>query len=208
MKNIIFDTMELWSNTVEQQEEAIKEDIESGYTEYMELEDIQGVALDSANDVYAVELEDSLSYIEETIQKFISRYQKRYRTNIEHVAFIGTRSSHYGGIGGAGVKVGRMIAAEDLKEVFYGEQFSIGITDENTLQLSSHDHDGSNHMEMVLITAKESEAVERAHEGYQTHEDYLIYLDEKGKQPTRLDKAFTGTFESVEEAVYTASDIL
>ena len=201
MKNIIFDTMELWSNTVEQQVELIKEDIESGYTEYMELEDIQDVAIDSANEVYADELEDSLYYIEETIQKFIRRYEVRYGTNIEHVAFIGTRSSHYGGIGGAGVKVGRMIAAEDLKEVFYGEQFSIGITDENTLQLSSHDHDGSNHMEMILVTSNESEAVEAKYEGYQTHEDYLIYLDEKGKQPTRLDKAFTGMFESVEEAV-------
>ena len=201
MKNIILDTMEFWNDTVEGQVELIKEDIESGYTEYMDIEDIQGVALDSANDVYAVELEDSLSYIEETIQKFISRYQKRYRTNIEHVAFIGTRSSHYGGIGGAGVKVGRLVAVEDLKEVFYGEQFSIGITDENTLQLSSHDHDGSNHMEMILVTSKESEAVESKYEGYQTHEDYLIYLDEKGKQPTRLDKAFIGVFEEVKEAV-------
>ena len=201
MKNIIFDTMELWSNTVEQQVELIKEDIESGYTEYMDIEDIQDVAIDSANEVYADEMEDSLYYIEETIQKFIRRYEVRYGTNIEHVAFIGTRSSHYGGIGGAGVKVGRMIAAEDLKEVFYGEQFSIGITDENTLQLSSHDHDGSNHMEMILVTSNESEAVEAKYEGYQTHEDYLIYLDEKGKQPTRLDKAFTGMFESVEEAV-------
>ena len=201
MKNIILDTMEFWEAIKKGEMELIKEDIENGYTEYMDIEDIEDVAVDSANDVYAVELEDSLSYIEETIQKFISRYQKRYRTNIEHVAFIGTRSSHYGGIGGAGVKVGRMIAAEDLKEVFYGEQFSIGITDENTLQLSSHDHDGSNHMEMVLITAKESEAVESKYDGYQSHEDYLIYLDEKGKQPTRLDKAFTGTFESVEEAV-------
>lgn len=201
MKNIILDTMEFWNDTVEGQVELIKEDIESGYTEYMELEDIQDVAIDSANDVYAVELEDSLSYIEETIQEFISRYQKRYRTNIEHVAFIGTRSSHYGGIGGAGVKVGRMIAAEDLKEVFYGEQFSIGITDENTLQLSSHDHDGSNHMEMILVTSKESEAVESKYDGYQSHEDYLIYLDEKGKQPTRLDKAFIGVLERVAEAV-------
>lgn len=201
MKNIILDTMEFWNDTVEGQVELIKEDIESGYTEYMEPEDIQDVALDSANEVYADELEDSLSYIEETIQKFISRYQKRYRTNIEHVAFIGTRSSHYGGIGGAGVKVGRLVAVEDLKEVFYGEQFSIGITDNNTLQLSSHDHDGGNHMEMILITAKESEAVESKYEGYQTHEDYLIYLDEKGKQPTRLDKAFIGVFEEVKEAV-------
>ena len=201
MKNIILDTMEFWNDTVEGQVELIKEDIESGYTEYMEPEDIQDVAIDSANEVYADELEDSLSYIEETIQKFISRYQKRYRTNIEHVAFIGTRSSHYGGIGGAGVKVGRLVAVEDLKEVFYGEQFSIGITDENTLQLSSHDHDGSNHMEMILVTSKESEAVESKYEGYQTHEDYLIYLDEKGKQPTRLDKAFIGVFEEVKEAV-------
>lgn len=201
MKNIIFDTMEFWNDTVEGQVELIKEDIESGYTEYMDIEDIQDVAIDSANDVYADELEDSLSYIEETIQKFISRYQKRYRTNIEHVAFIGTRSSHYGGIGGAGVKVGRLVAVEDLKEVFYGEQFSIGITDENTLQLSTHDHDGSNHMEMILVTANESEAVEAKYEGYQTHEEYLIYLDEKGKNPTRLDKAFIGVFEEVKEAV-------
>ena len=201
MKNIIFDTMELWSSTVEQQEEAIKEDIEAGYTEYMDIEDIQDVAIDSANDVYADVLEDELEFVTDCLQEFIRRYEVRYKTNIEHVAFIGTRSSHYGGIGGAGVKVGRMIAAEDLKEVFYGEQFSIGITDENTLQLSSHDHDGSNHMEMILVTSKESEAIESKYDGYQSHEDYLIYLDEKGKQPTRLDKAFTGTFESVEEAV-------
>ena len=201
MKNIILDTMEFWNDTVEGQVELIKEDIESGYTEYMDIEDIQDVAIDSANEVYADVLRDELEFVTDCLQEFIRRYEVRYNTNIEHVAFIGTRSSHYGGIGGAGVKVGRMIAAEDLKEVFYGEQFSIGITDENTLQLSSHDHDGSNHMEMILVTSKESEAVESKYEGYQTHEDYLIYLDEKGKQPTRLDKAFTGLFESVEEAV-------
>ena len=201
MKNIIFDTMELWSNTVEQQEEAIKEDIESGYTEYMELEDIQDVAIDSANDVYADVLRDELEFVTDCLQEFIRRYEVRYNTNIEHVAFIGTRSSHYGSIGGAGVTVGRMIAAEDLKEVFYGEEFSIGITDNNTLHFSTHDHDGSNHTEMILITANESEAVESKYDGYQSHEDYLFYLVEKGKQPTRLDKAFTGTFESVEEAV-------
>ena len=201
MKNIILDTMEFWNDTVEGQVELIKEDIESGYTEYMEPEDIQDVAIDSANDVYADVLEVELEFVTHYLQEFIRRYEVRYNTNIEHVAFIGSRSSHYGGIGGAGVKVGRMIAVEDLQEVFYGEQFSIGITDENTLQLSTHDHDGSNHMEMILVTSKESEAIESKYDGYQSHEDYLIYLDEKGKQPTRLDKAFTGTFESVEEAV-------
>ena len=201
MKNIILDTMEFWNDTVEGQVELIKEDIESGYTEYMELEDIQDVAIDSANDVYADVLRDELEFVTDCLQEFIRRYEVRYNTNIEHVAFIGTRSSHYGSIGGAGVTVGRLIAIEDLQEVFYGEEFSIGITDNNTLQLSSHDHDGSNHMEMILITSKESEAIESKYDGYQSHEDYLFYLVEKGKQPTRLDKAFTGTFESVEEAV-------
>lgn len=201
MKNIILDTMEFWNGTVESQVELIKEDIETGYTEYMEFEDIQDVAIDSANDVYADELENELEFVTNCLLEFISRYEVRYGTVIEHVAFIGTRSSHYGGIGGAGVKVGRMDTVEDLQEVFYGDQFSIGITDNNTLQLSSYDHDGGNHMEMVLITANESEAVESKYDGYQTHEDYLIYLDEKGKQPTRLDKAFTGMFKRVEEAV-------
>ena len=62
MKNIIFGTMELWSNMVEQQESTIKEDIESGYTEYMEPEDIQEEAVDSANDLYHDILEDELDY--------------------------------------------------------------------------------------------------------------------------------------------------
>lgn len=201
MKNIIFDTMEFWNGLVEGKVEAIKEDIEAGYTEYMELEDIQDEAVDSANDLFFEELSYELEFISEEIKDFISRYENRYKTNIEHVAFIGSRSSHYGSIGGAGVTVGRMTTTEDLKEVFYGEQFSIGITEDNTLLLSTHDHDGSNHMEMVLVTAKESEAVDSKHEGYQTHEDYLIYLDEKGKQSTRLDKAFTDVFGRVEEAV-------
>ena len=201
MKNIILDTMEFWEAIKKGEMELIKEDIENGYTEYMDIEDIEDVAVDSASDVFYDYLTDELERIDGYIKEFIKRYEKRYNTSIEHVAFIGTRSSHYGGIGGAGVKVGRMIAAEDLKEVFYGEEFSIGITDENTLQLSSHDHDGSNHMEMILITAKESEAVESKYDGYQSHEDYLIYLDEKGKQPTRLDKAFIGVFEEVKEAV-------
>ena len=201
MKNIILDTMEFWEAIKKGEMELIKEDIENGYTEYMDIEDIEDVAVDSASDVFYDYLTDELERIDGYIKEFIKRYEKRYNTSIEHVAFIGTRSSHYGGIGGAGVKVGRMIAAVDLKEVFYGEEFSIGITDENTLQLSSHDHDGSNHMEMILITAKESEAVESKYDGYQSHEDYLIYLDEKGKQPTRLDKAFIGVFEEVKEAV-------
>ena len=201
MKNIIFGTMELWSNMVEQQESTIKEDIESGYTEYMEPEDIQEEAVDSANDLYHDILEDELDYFGGLIQEFISRYESRYKTNIEHVAFIGTRSSHYGGIGGAGVKVGRVEPVEDLQRIFYGEAFSIEITDKNTLQLNTHDHDGTNHMEMILVTTNESEAVDSKYEGYQTHEDYLIYLDEKGKKPTKLDKAFTGIFEREAEVV-------
>ncbi len=201
MKNIILDTMEFWESIKKGEMELIKEDIENGYTEYMDIEDIEDVAVDSASDVFYDYLTDELERIDGYLKEFIKRYEKRYNTSIEHVAFIGTRSSHYGSIGGNGAKVGRLVHVEDLKEVFYGEQFSIGITDNNTLQLSTHDHDGGNHMEMILVTANESEAVESKYDGYQTHEDYLIYLDEKGKNPTRLDKAFIGVFEEVKEAV-------
>lgn len=201
MTNTIFSTQELWEDLEKSEKENLIEEIENNEIGEMTESEIEESALDGANNIYYDVLTDCIDNKVETIQDFIERYEKRYNTSISHVAFIGSRSSHYGSIGGAGVKVGRMIATEDLQEVFYGEEFSISITDNNTLQLSTHDHDGSNHMEMILITANESEAVETKYEGYQTHEDYLIYLDEKGKQPTRLDKAFTRVLEREAEAV-------
>ena len=47
-------------------------------------------------------IESELDYLSSELQAFISRYEKRYKTDISNIVFIGSRTSRYGAIGGSG----------------------------------------------------------------------------------------------------------
>lgn len=103
-------------------------------------------------DMYEINMEQANMFL----QDFISSYETRYHTKISAICFLGSRSSLYGRIGGNGAIVGT--ATEDITlEDAIGEcdEFEIKVNKDNQLSLIKCDHDGSNHMELILLTEKE-----------------------------------------------------
>ena len=173
MKTII-DTMDYYNGLVDSMVEHLKdhEDLDMAYS--------------SANDVYNDYLNDEIDYIQYELNQFIKRYEKRYNTKIDTLLFTGTRSSHYGYIGGAGAELGG--TAEDITDLLQQltlDEFTINIED-NTLQIATHDHDGTNYLNMVLITENESD---KAYNSNSDIRDMFRY-----KKHTKLDKQFKQAF--------------
>lgn len=132
--------------------------------------------------------EEDLSCISWELQDFIKRYEKRYKTSVVDVVFLGGRSSHYGSIGGAGASVGISAGGTDIQEMYFNaNDIEYGITD-GFLTLRTFDHDGSNFMEMILVTQNEQDKAEVL--GLDIRE----YLDDAGKSPTKLDSTFLKAF--------------
>lgn len=180
MKTII-DTIDYYNNLVNSMVEHLKEDHED-LTEN-ELEDM---AYNSTSDVYSDYLNDGVDYIQYELNQFIKRYEKRYNTKIDTLLFTGTRSSHYGSICGAGAELGG--TAEDLMDLLEQltpDDFSINIED-NKLQIATYDHDGTNYLNMVLITENESD---KAYNSNSDIRDMFRY-----KKHTKLDKQFIQSF--------------
>lgn len=180
MKTII-NTMNYYNDLVDSMMEHLNEEHED-LTEN-ELEDM---AYSSANDVYSDYLNDGVDYIQYELNQFIKRYEKRYSTKIDTLLFTGTRSSHYGSIGGAGAELGG--TAEDITDLLQQltpDEFSINIED-NKLQIETYDHDGTNYLNMILITENESD---KAYNSNTDIRDMFRY-----KKYTKLDKQFKKTF--------------
>jgi len=180
MKTII-NTMNYYNNLVNSMVEDLKENHED-LTEN-ELEDM---AYNSVNDVYNDFLNEGIDYIQYELNQFIKRYEKRYSTKIDTLLFTGTRSSHYGYIGGAGAELGGTAKdITDLLQQLTPDEFTINIED-NTLQIETYDHDGTNYLNMILITENESD---KAYNSDTDIRDMFRY-----KKHTTLDKQFKKTF--------------
>ena len=130
-------------------------------------------------------IESELDYLSSELQAFISRYEKRYKTDISNIVFIGSRTSRYGAIGGSGRTVGKEASSIDLRDMnFNYDRFAFHITADNKLQLVTADHDGSNFMELVLVTSREQAQAD------ELGEDIRVVIDDKAKRSTKLDKKF------------------
>lgn len=176
MKTII-DTMDYYNNLVNSMVEQLKEDHED-LTE----NELENMAYNSTSDM----LDDEIGYIQYELNQFIKRYEKRYNTKIDTLLFTGTRSSHYGSIGGAGAELGG--TAEDLMDLLEQltlDDFSINIED-NKLQIATHDHDGTNYLNMILITENESD------KAYNSDTDIRDMF--RRKKHTKLDRQFKQVF--------------
>ena len=176
MKTII-DTMDYYNGLVDSMVEQLKEDHED-LTE----NELENMAYNSTSDM----LDDEIGYIQYELNQFIKRYEKRYNTKIDTLLFTGTRSSGYGYIGGAGAELGG--TAEDITDLLQQltpDDFSINIED-NTLQIATHDHDGTNYLNMILITENESD---KAYNSYSDIRDMFRY-----KKHTKLDRQFKQAF--------------
>src|SRR5699024_1207166 len=180
MKTII-DTIDYYNNLLNSMVEHLKEDHED-LTE----NELQNMAYSSTIDIYGDYLNDELDYIQYELDQFIKRYEKRYNTKIDTLLFTGTRSSGYGYIGGAGAELGG--TAKDITDLLQQltlDDFSINIED-NKLQIATYDHDGTNYLNMVLITENESD---KAYNSYSDIRDMFRY-----KKHTKLDKQFKEAF--------------
>ena len=176
MKTII-DTIDYYNNLVNSMVEQLKEDHED-LTE----NELENMAYNSTSDM----LDDEIGYIQYELNQFIKRYEKRYNTKIDTLLFTGTRSSHYGYIGGNGAELGG--TAEDLMDLLEQltlDEFSINIED-NTLQIATHDHDGTNYLNMILITENESD------KAYNSDTDIRDMF--RRKKHTKLDRQFKQAF--------------
>lgn len=152
-----------------------------------EPEDMDDTAYSWANDMNTESIHMERDYIQEELDRFIKRYEKRYGTSINTLLFVGSRYSHYGAIGGNGASLGG--TADDLRDLFRQlcpDDYSIEVSEENTLVINTGDHDGTNRFEMVLITENEAERAENAWEDIRD-----MFRD---KKPTKLDKAFRAVF--------------
>ena len=130
-------------------------------------------------------IDSELDYLSSELQAFISRYEKRYRTEISNIVFIGSRRSRYGAIGGGGRTVGKEASSNDLRDIdFNYDRIAFYITADNKLQLVTADHDGTNHMELVLVTSREQAQAD------ELGADIRAYIDDKAKRSTKLDKKF------------------
>ena len=134
---------------------------------------------------------DNLEYLAYEFKSFIERYEERYKTRIVDVVFKGQRSSRYGAIGGGGADVGYRLNGTDLSSMSYGntDHIEYNITDDSKLQIITHDHDGSNFMESILITQRDEERFDAS-----CYDDIREYLDDHPKKSTRLDKKFKLSF--------------
>ena len=176
MKTII-DTIDYYNNLVNSMVEQLKEDHED-LTE----NELENMAYNSTSDM----LDDEIGYIQYELNQFIKRYEKRYNTKIDTLLFTGTRSSRYGSIGGAGAELGGTAKdLMDLLEQLTPAEFTINIED-NTLQIATHDHDGTNYLNMILITENESD---KAYNSDTDIRDMFRY-----KKHTKLDKQFKEAF--------------
>ena len=176
MKTII-DTMDYYNNLVNSMVEQLKEDHED-LTE----NELENMAYNSTSDM----LDDEIGYIQYELNQFIKRYEKRYNTKIDTLLFTGTRSSHYGYIGGAGAELGGTAKdIMDLLEQLTLDDFSINIED-NKLQIATHDHDGTNYLNMILITENESD------KAYNSDTDIRDMF--RRKKHTKLDRQFKQVF--------------
>ena len=176
MKTII-NTMNYYNDLVDGMMEQLKEDHED-LTE----NELENMAYNSTSDM----LDDEIGYIQYELNQFIKRYEKRYNTKIDTLLFTGTRSSGYGSIGGNGAELGG--TAEDITDLLQQltpDDFSINIED-NKLQIATYDHDGTNYLNMVLITENESD---KAYNSYSDITDMF-----RCKKHTKLDRQFKQAF--------------
>lgn len=180
MKTII-DTIDYYTGLIESIIENLRED-----NEHLTKHELKNVAYSITNDLYQEYLNDNIDYIQYELNQFIKRYEKRYNTKIDTLLFTGTRSSGYGYIGGAGAELGG--TAEDITDLLQQltpDDFSINIED-NKLQIATYDHDGTNYLNMVLITENESD---KAYNSGSDIRDMFRY-----KKHTKLDKQFKQAF--------------
>ncbi|WP_281512330.1 hypothetical protein [Mammaliicoccus vitulinus] len=139
-------------------------------------------------------MDDSLWMLNDALSKFVKDYEKRYKTSIAAFAFVGERASHYGAIGGNGRICGVPCENKDIGEALEGcDGFEFNITEDKTFELRKIDHDGSNFMELRLVTQNEYNTYQIYLEDYFNLAEFIFNL---GKKPTKMSNDFIQQFKN------------
>lgn len=96
-------------------------------------------------------IEFEQEYLIEFIQGLIEQYEKQYNTSVVGLMLLGGRYSHYGAIGGNGLKTGKVVSYRNLSDIFLGDDMIVTINEDNQLELTYLDHDGRNTVTMSMI---------------------------------------------------------
>lgn len=190
MEKTLLDTQEFYDHVKSWATRSLLEEWSNDPDKFDDLEEFDTDVEILTNLDYHNQLYCELHQIDYAVTDFCNRYNKRYKTSVAKLLFTGSRSSHYGSIGGNGSMIGAEAdTVEDLINQASPEDYSITITEEGTLQVSTYDHDGGNHFEMVLITQNEEDKAQNAYEDIR---DMFRY-----KKHTKIDKAFKKEFGAV-----------
>lgn len=192
MTKTIFNSNRLQGEVFQNAIQGIEENIRLGYCEPMDNQDIEELASDIVNDDFYQYYEDEIDNVFYSLENFIKRYEKRYKTSVSLLAFIGSRSSYYGAIGGNGAIVGRIVELDSFHDIgIYSDSIELRVNENKSLELVRRDHDGTNTMNMILVTESEIEKIENKY-GYVDHSDILREI--ANKKATKLDNKFIKSF--------------
>lgn len=144
--------------------------------------------------LYSDTLENELENLNFNLQEFVEDYENRYKTKIVAYAFVGSRFSPYGMIGGNNQICGTSAENMQLEEALSGcDDFAFNITKDKYLELVKMDHDGSNSMDLRLVTQNEYDTYQAYMDDYFNLAEFIYEL---GKRPTKLSNNFCSLYDN------------
>lgn len=142
--------------------------------------------------LYTDTLNNELEELNNNLSQFVEDYENRYKTKIVAYAFVGSRFSPYGMIGGNNLICGTSAENMQLEEALSGcDDFAFNITKDKYLELVKMDHDGSNSMDLRLVTKNEFETYQYYSDDYLNLAEFIFKL---GKKPTKVSNTFLNNY--------------
>lgn len=152
------------------------------------------LSLDDEEMFYGDLLEDEIAMLNDSLNDFVKVYENRYKTKIVAYAFVGSRFSPYGMIGGNNLICGTSAENMQLEEALSGcDDFAFNITKDKYLELVKMDHDGSNSMDLRLVTQNEYDTYQAYMDDYFNLAEFIYEL---GKKPTKLSNNFCSLYDN------------
>ena len=127
-------------------------------------------------------------YFQEKMEKFISRYEKRYHTDVNSILLISKRESFYGNWNPAGGRVGYRLI-KDLDEILdtLSDDIKIYVGDDKLIHIDYLDHDGGDYSVVKLIPWGVEEKIYDDLGCYACELDYVEELQKRGQlKPTKF----------------------
>ena len=131
---------------------------------------------------------DEKEYFKEKMENFISRYEKRYHTNVDSFLLISERESFYGDWNPAAGRVGYRLI-QDLDGIFgmSSDDVKIYVGSDNFIHVDFIDYDGADYSVVELIACSIEEKVYGDVGSYACELDYVEMLQKQGKiKPTKF----------------------